>query len=106
MIQGWLAVAEDAMQELIAQGQRPTPRRFAVVCQLAAHDEGMTFAELFAGVRRELPMVTSGTLQRNLASLVSLGIVVAGEGRYILCRFRADAGTRRNGEARSGGGST
>jgi hypothetical protein len=66
----------------------------------------MTFGDLLASVREELPMLATGTLHRNLACLMRYGIVMPKGDHYFLRATKADPGTARNGTAHGGGEGT
>jgi Fe2+ or Zn2+ uptake regulation protein len=75
MVPGWLALADDAMQQLVAAGLRPTAQRYAVLAVLAEQDRPCGAAALLAEVQRTQPTMTAGALRRVLRCLLETGLV-------------------------------
>ena len=71
-------VPDDPMLELRARGLRPTPLRFAVICELARGNAPVCFADLLVRVRHALPRplpLAPSALRRTLDQLVAAGVM-------------------------------
>lgn len=75
MVPGWLALADDAMQQLVAAGLRPTAQRYAVLAVLAEQEQPRCAAVLLTDVQRVQPTMTAGALRRVLRCLLEVGLV-------------------------------
>lgn len=77
----WLSASSDLMALLKEQGVRPSAHRYAVVHCFATRRGPLSFDDLLASVRAELPAVSPQTLRRTLLTLCDAGLIVREDGR-------------------------